>query len=47
MKKFKNKITGVVEEVTNPRLIEQYEKYSDRYEEVKEVKEKTSKKKTK
>ena len=38
MKKFKNKITGSVEIVTNEKLIKQYEKYTDRYEEVKEKK---------
>lgn len=32
MKKFKNIKTGIVEVVTNERLIEQYEKYSDVYE---------------
>lgn len=35
MKKFKNLITGAIEVVTNPTLIEQYEKYTDRYVEVK------------
>lgn len=34
MKKFKNKITGLIEEVTNETLIAQYEKYTERYEEV-------------
>ena len=38
MKKFKNKITGCVEIVTNKELIAQYEKYTDVYEEVKETK---------
>lgn len=32
MKKFKNIRTGIIEVVTNERLIEQYEKYSDVYE---------------
>lgn len=44
MKKFKNKITGLVEIVTNKEVIEQYEKHTDRYE---EVKEKSSKKEDK
>lgn len=50
MKKFKNLITGCVEIITNPKLIEQYEKHSDRYVEVKEASKpatKDSKKKTK
>ena len=34
--KFKNKITGIIEDVTNPFLIPQYQKHSDVYEEVKE-----------
>ena len=34
--KFKHKITGIVEDVTNPSLIPQYQKYSDTYELVKE-----------
>ena len=38
MKKFKNKITGCIETVTNKKLIEQYEKHTERYEEVKEKK---------
>lgn len=33
--KFKNKITGCVEEVNNKTLIEQYQKYTDVYEQVK------------
>lgn len=33
--KFKNKITGIVEDVTNPSLIPQYQKHSDTYEVVK------------
>lgn len=44
MKKFKNKKTGIVEVVTNPKLLEQYEKHTDVYE---EVKEKSSKKEDK
>ena len=36
MKKFKNKKTGIVEVVTNEKLIEQYEKHTEAYEEVKE-----------
>lgn len=35
MKKFKNLNTGLVEIVTNKELIEQYEKYTDVYEEIK------------
>lgn len=34
--KFKNKITGIVEDVTNASLIPQYQKHSDTYELVKE-----------
>jgi hypothetical protein len=34
MKKFKNKNTGLVEVVTNEKLIEQYEKYNEVYESV-------------
>lgn len=33
--KFKNLITGCIEVVTNPKLIEQYRKNTDRYVEVK------------
>ncbi len=33
--KFKNKITGIVEDVTNASLIPQYLKHSDTYEQVK------------
>ena len=33
--KFRNKITGIVEDVTNPVLIPQYQKHSDTYEQVK------------
>lgn len=33
--KFKNKITGIIEDVTNPALIPQYQKHSDTYEVVK------------
>lgn len=47
MKKFKNLITGNVEIVTNPKLIEQYEKHTDRYVEVKGSSDKTSSKRTK
>ena len=32
---FKNKITGIIEDVTNPFLIPQYQKHSDTYELVK------------
>lgn len=32
--KFKHKITGIIEDVTNPALIPQYEKHSDTYEKV-------------
>lgn len=38
MKQFKNKITGCIETVTNPKLLEQYEKHTEVYEEVKEKK---------
>lgn len=34
--KFKHKLTGVVEDVTNASLIPQYQKHSDTYEVVKE-----------
>lgn len=34
--KFKNKITGIVEDVTNASLLPQYLKHSDTYEKVKE-----------
>lgn len=33
--KFKHKITGIVEDVTNPAIIPQYQKHSDTYEQVK------------
>ena len=33
--KFKNKITGIIEDITNPSLIPQYQKHSDTYEVVK------------
>lgn len=36
MKKFKNKIVGVIETVTNEFVIKQYEKRPDLYELVKE-----------
>lgn len=32
MKTFKNKKTGVLEHVTNKKLLAQYEKYTDIYE---------------
>jgi len=35
MKKFKNLNTGLVEIVTNEEIIKQYEKHTDRYEEIK------------
>lgn len=38
MKKFINKNTGVIYTVTNEELVEQYEKYTDVYEPVKEKK---------
>lgn len=34
MKKFKNKNTGIIEVVTNEKLIAQYEKHKETYEEV-------------
>jgi hypothetical protein len=34
MKTFKHKITGIIEHVTNPVLVEQYEKHADVYEEI-------------
>jgi hypothetical protein len=43
MKKFRNRVTGCIEEVTNKMLIEQYEKHTERYEEVKEATEPTLK----
>ena len=45
--KFKNKITGIVEDVTNPAVIPQYQKHSDTYEPVVEEKPKTTKTKSK
>lgn len=33
--KFRNKITGIIEDVTNPVLIPQYQKHNDTYEQVK------------
>lgn len=36
--KFKNKITGLIETVTNKDVIEQYKKHTDRYEEIKDKK---------
>lgn len=47
MKTFRNKITGCVEIVTNKNLIEQYEKYTEVYEEVKEKTSKPVKEKSK
>ncbi len=41
--KFKHKLTGIVEDVTNPSLIPQYESHSDTYEKVKEKAEGTPK----
>lgn len=35
--KFKHKVTGIVEDVTNALLIPQYEKHSDTYECVDEI----------
>ena len=35
--KFKHKVTGIVEDVTNEKLIPQYKKHSDLYELVKET----------
>lgn len=43
MRKFKNKKTGIVEVVTNPKLIEQYEKHTEAYEEVKVTSKKADK----
>ena len=34
--KFKHKITGIVEDVTNASLIPQYQKHKDTYEQAKE-----------
>lgn len=34
--KFKHKITGIIEDVTNTSIIPQYLKHSDIYEQVKE-----------
>ena len=36
--KFKNKKTGIVENVTNKKLVEQYKKHTDVYELVEEKK---------
>lgn len=45
--KFKHKITGIVENVTNKAIIPQYQKHSDIYEVVKEkAKEETKAPKT-
>lgn len=46
--KFKHKVTGIVEDVTNEVLIPQYEKHSDTYERVEaEEKPKTTRPKSK
>ena len=34
--KFRNKVTGIVEDVTNASLVPQYQKHSDTYERVTE-----------
>ena len=34
--KFKHKLTGIVEDVTNPSIIPQYLSHSETYEEVKD-----------
>lgn len=44
MKKFKNLNTGLIEIVTNKELIAQYEKYTDKYEEIKTTDKKADKK---
>ena len=44
--KFKHKVTGIIENVTNKSLIPQYLKYTETYEQVKEPKVDTSKKDT-
>lgn len=38
MKQFKHKKTGLIETVTNEKLIEQYEKHIEVYEPVKDTK---------
>jgi hypothetical protein len=43
MKKFRDVRTGVVETVTNEKLIKQYEKHSEIYEEIKDKKADTKK----
>lgn len=43
MKKFRNKVTGLVEVVTNEKLVKQYEKHPERYEEVKAATKKAAK----
>lgn len=43
--KFKHRVTGIVEDVTNALLIPQYEKHSDTYERV-ETQEKPKKPKS-
>lgn len=45
--KFRNKITGCIEEVNNQKLIEQYEKYTDVYEKVDGSNKKAATKKSK
>lgn len=35
--KFKHKVTGIVEDVTNASLVPQYMKHKDTYEQVKET----------
>ena len=44
MKKFMNKLTGVIYETENQVTIAQYEKHSEYYEAVKEKEEKPAKK---
>lgn len=44
--KFKHKITGIIEDVTNASLIPQYQKHSDIYEQVKKAEEKPKAPKT-
>ena len=40
--KFKHKVTGIVEDVTNEALIQQYVKHKETYTPVKDVKEKAT-----
>ena len=42
--KFKHKVTGIVEDVTNANLIPQYLKHSDTYKQIKETAEDKPKK---